>query len=73
MLRYCVYFLNEFGLTQSFDVFEAVDDQAAIALCEPHKGDHSLELWCEGRKVITIDREEPQPRPGWNRGRPRRR
>jgi hypothetical protein len=68
MFRYCVYFLDEARYTVSFDVFEAIDDQTAIALCEPKRATYDLELWCEGRKVATIDRAEPQPRPGRGSG-----
>jgi hypothetical protein len=56
--RYVIYFLNDAGLTESFDVFEAADDEEAIALCERHRADHTLELWCGERRVATIRHDD---------------
>lgn len=56
MPYYRLYFLDPGTLKiKGVDDFNAPNDESAVALCETRKGDRPMELWCEARKVRTID------------------
>jgi hypothetical protein len=63
LLYYRLYFLNpRSGHIIRFAEFEAVDDEAAIALAAEQEGPQPLELWCRQRKVKRFEAEAGQRR-----------
>ena len=56
MSCYCLYSMHPYnGRVAAFTDFDAPDDACAISLARAHEGDHPVELWCEGRKVLRIE------------------
>jgi hypothetical protein len=61
LLYYRLYFLSQSnGRILRFAEFEALEDEAAIALAAEHQGTGPLELWCRQRKVKRFDMPEEQ-------------
>ena len=56
MPYYRLYFFDgDSPKITAVEELHAADDDAAVALCEAHRGPQPMELWCEARKVSVFE------------------